>query len=159
VQELAELRRTAPVWWNEQPLNQGGFGDGGYWVVSKLRDVREVSLRTDVFSSAEKSIVPRYREDQAQGQIEAGRASMIMMDDPEHNRLRKIVARGFTPRAVERLCADLSERARCIAERAAALRSGDFARQMACELPLQAIASLLGVPAEDRDKLSTGRTK
>jgi hypothetical protein len=47
-------------------------------VVTKLHDVREVSLRTDVFSSAEKSIVPRYREDQAKGQIEAGRASLIM---------------------------------------------------------------------------------
>ena len=153
MQELAELRRAAPVWWNEQPLDQGGFGDGGYWVVSKHRDIRDVSLRTDVFSSATKSIVPRYREDLAAGQIEAGRSSMIMMDDPEHSRLRKIVSRAFTPRAVERLRADLGERARRITTRAAAEGSGDFVRQVACELPLQAIAGLLGVPLEDYDKL------
>ncbi len=153
MQELAELRRAAPVWWNEQPLDQGGFGDGGYWVVSKHRDIRDVSLRTDVFSSATKSIVPRYREDLAQGQIEAGRTSMIMMDDPEHSRLRKIVSRAFTPRAVERLRADLSERARRITIQAAAEGSGDFVRQVACELPLQAIAGLLGVPLADYDKL------
>ncbi|OSC32247.1 steroid C27-monooxygenase [Mycobacterium vulneris] len=153
VQEFAELRATEPIWWNEQPLDQGGFGDGGYWVVSKHRDIREVSLRSDVFSSATKSIVPRYREDLAQGQIEAGRASMIMMDDPEHSRLRKIVSRGFTPRAVERLRAELTERARCITVDAAAQGSGDFVRQVACELPLQAISGLLGVPAEDYDKL------
>jgi cholest-4-en-3-one 26-monooxygenase len=153
VQEFAELRATAPIWWNEQPLDQGGFGDGGYWAVSKHRDIREVSLRSDVFSSAEKSIVPRYREDQARGQIEAGRASMIMMDDPEHSRLRKIVARGFTPRAVERLRADLAERARRIARQAAAEGSGDFVRQVACELPLQAIAGLLGVPTAERERL------
>ncbi len=153
VQELAELRRTAPIWWNEQPLDQGGFGDGGYWVVTKHRDVREASLRTDVFSSAAKSVVPRYREDQAAGQIEAGRTSMIMMDDPEHNRLRKIVSRAFTPRAVERLRADLSDRAQRIAAEAAAAGSGDFVRQVACELPLQASAGLLGVPLEDYDKL------
>jgi cholest-4-en-3-one 26-monooxygenase len=152
-QEFAELRATAPIWWNEQPLDQGGFGDGGYWVVSKHHGIREVSLRTDVFSSAEKSIVPRYREDLAQGQIEAGRASMIMMDDPEHSRLRKIVARAFTPRAVERLRADLAQRAQLIATQAAAEGSGDFVRQVACELPLQAIAGLLGVPLEDYDKL------
>jgi cholest-4-en-3-one 26-monooxygenase len=152
-QEFAELRATAPIWWNEQPLDQGGFGDGGYWVVSKHRDIREVSLRSDVFSSAEKSIVPRYREDLAQGQIEAGRTSMIMMDDPEHSRLRKIVARGFTPRAVERLRADLAQRAQLIATQAAAEGAGDFVRQVACELPLQAIAGLLGVPLEDYDKL------
>jgi cholest-4-en-3-one 26-monooxygenase len=153
VQELAELRRTAPIWWNEQPPDRGGFGDGGYWVVSKHRDVREVSVRSDVFSSAKKSIVPRYPEELAQGQIEAGRTSMIMMDDPEHSRLRKIIARGFTPRAVERLRADLGERAQRIAQRAAEEGSGDFVLQVAAELPLQAIAGLLGVPPEDRGKL------
>jgi cholest-4-en-3-one 26-monooxygenase len=153
VQELAELRATAPIWWNEQPNDQGGFSDGGYWVVTKHRDIREVSLRSDVFSSAAKSIVPRYREDLAAGQIEAGRASMIMMDDPEHSRLRKIVSRAFTPRAVERLRADLGERAQRIAQRAAEEGSGDFVLQVACELPLQAIAGLLGVPPEDRGKL------
>ncbi len=152
-EEFAELRRTAPIWWNEQPSGQGGFGDGGYWVVTKHRDVREVSLRTDVFSSAMKSVVPRYPEEAAADQIEAGRTSMIMMDDPEHSRLRKIVARGFTPRAVERLRAELTERAQHITAQAAAAGSGDFVRQVASELPLQAIAGLLGVPLEDRGKL------
>lgn len=55
VQEFAELRATEPVWWNEQAPDQGGFGDGGYWVVTKHRDIRDVSLRSDVFSSAAKS--------------------------------------------------------------------------------------------------------
>lgn len=153
VQELAELRRAAPIWWNEQPLDKGRFADGGYWVVSKHRDIREVSLRSDIFSSAAKSIVPHYREDVAQGQIEAGRASIIMMDDPEHSRLRKIIARGFTPRAVDRLRAELGNRAQRIAQRAAEEGSGDFVLQVACELPLQAITDLLGVPPEDRGKL------
>ena len=58
VQEFAELRATEPIWWNEQPLDHGGFGDGGFWVVTKHRDIREVSLRSDVFSSATKSICP-----------------------------------------------------------------------------------------------------
>jgi cholest-4-en-3-one 26-monooxygenase len=78
---------------------------------------------------------------------------MIMMDDPEHSRLRKIVSRAFTPRAVERLRDDLAERARHITTQAAAEGSGDFVRQVACELPLQAIAGLLGVPLEDYKKL------
>jgi cholest-4-en-3-one 26-monooxygenase len=63
------------------------------------------------------------------------------------------VSRAFTPRAVERLRADLGERAGRITTRAAAEGSGDFVRQVACELPLQAIAGLLGVPLEDYDKL------
>jgi cholest-4-en-3-one 26-monooxygenase len=153
VHELAELGRAAPIWWNEQRPDVGGFGDGGFWAVTKHRDVRAVPLRADVFSSAEKSVVPRYKVRGGGGQIEAGRASMIMMDDPEHARLRKIVSRGFTPRAVERLRAELGERAQRIAAQAAEAGSGDFVLQVARELPLQAIAGLLGVPLEDREKL------
>ncbi|GLP74595.1 linalool 8-monooxygenase [Mycobacterium antarcticum] len=153
MEELTELRRSAPLWWNAQPTDVGGFGDGGFWVVSRHRDVREVSRRHDVFSSAEKSVVPRYKVTGGGGQIEAGRASMIMMDEPEHTRLRNIVSRGFTPRAIERLRAELDERAQRIAADAATRPSGDFVLDVACELPLQAIAGLLGVPLEDRGKL------
>lgn len=153
-EELAELRRAAPVWWNHQPHGAEAFGDDGYWLVTRHRDVREVSLRDDVFSSAANCIVPRYRdEDSGRGQIEAGRFSMINMDAPQHSRLRKIISRGFTPRAVERLKDGLREAARGIAENAAASGSGDFVQQVAAELPLHAIANLLGVPTEDRMKL------
>ena len=154
VEEFAELRRAAPIWWNEQPPDVGGFGDGGFWVVSKHRDVREVSLRSDVFSSAAKTVVPHFNPAvDVKGQIKASKLSMLMMDDPEHTRLRKIISRGFTPRAVERLRADLNERAQRVAAEAASQLSGDFVLQVARELPLQAIAGLLGVPLEDRDKL------
>ena len=51
VEELAEMRKVAPIWWNEQALDKGGFGDGGYWVVTKHKDVKEVSRRNDIFSS------------------------------------------------------------------------------------------------------------
>jgi cholest-4-en-3-one 26-monooxygenase len=154
VDELAELRRTAPVWWNPQPHGAEAFGDKGYWLVTRHKDVREVSLRDDVFSSAANCIVPRYPDEESgRGQIEAGRFSMINMDAPQHSRLRKIISRGFTPRAIERLRAGLSEAARDIAENAAAAGSGDFVQQVAAELPLHAIANLLGVPSEDRMKL------
>ena len=39
VEELAELRKTAPIWWNEQPDGVGGFDDGGFWVVSKHKEI------------------------------------------------------------------------------------------------------------------------
>ena len=153
-EELAEVRRAEPIWWNEQPPDVGGFGDGGFWVVSKHRDVREVSLRSDVFSSEAKTVVPHFNPTvNVKGQVKAAKLSMIMMDDPEHARLRKIISRGFTPRAVERLRSELDERAQHIAAEAAAQHSGDFVLQVARELPLQAIAGLLGVPLEDRDKL------
>ncbi|MCV7300773.1 cytochrome P450 [Mycobacterium barrassiae] len=153
-EELAEVRRAAPIWWNDQAPGVGGYGDGGFWVVSKHHDVREVSLRSDVFSAAEKTVVPHLKPSvDIEGQIAASKLSMLMMDDPEHARLRKIVSRGFTPRAVERLRAGLNEQAQRIAAEAATHTSGDFVLQVARELPLLAIAGLLGVPEEDHEKL------
>ena len=154
VAELAEMRKVAPIWWNEQPEDKGGFGDGGYWVVSKHKDVKEVSRRSDVFSSQEKTALPRYAEGASRDQIDASRGIVLLnMDAPHHTHLRKIISRAFTPRAIETLRADLAARARDIAAKAAAEGSGDFVEQVSCELPLQAIAGLMGVPQDERKKL------
>jgi cholest-4-en-3-one 26-monooxygenase len=153
VDELAEMRRTAPIWWNEQPMGVGGFDDGGFWVVTKHKDVKEVSLRSDVFSSLKKTALPRYKDGTVGEQIERGKFVLLNMDAPHHTHLRKIISRAFTPRAVERLRDDLNERAQNIVKTAAAGGSGDFVEQVSCELPLQAIAGLMGVPQEDRMKL------
>ncbi len=153
VDELAELRRTAPIWWNEQPAGVGGFNDGGFWVVTKHKDVKEVSRRSDVFSSLAKTALPRYKDGAAPEQIESGKFVLLNMDAPHHTHLRKIVSRAFTPRSVERLREDLRERANTIVKTALAEGRGDFVEQVSCELPLQAIAGLMGVPHEDRKKL------
>ena len=153
IEELAEMRRTSPIWWNEQPMGIGGFDDGGFWVVTKHKDVKEVSLRSDVFSSLKKTALPRYKDGSVGEQIDRGRFVLLNMDAPHHTHLRKIVSRAFTPRAIERLRDDLNERAQNIVKAAAAAGSGDFVEQVSCELPLQAIASLMGVPQEDRMKL------
>ena len=87
VAELAELRRAAPIWWNEQPLDTGGFHDGGFWVVTKHEDVKEVSRRSDVFSSREKNVIPRFDDDRAPDFVERSRFAMINMDAPQHTRL------------------------------------------------------------------------
>jgi cholest-4-en-3-one 26-monooxygenase len=153
VEELAEMRRSAPIWWNEQPYGAGGFDDGGFWVVTKHKDVKEISLRSDVFSSLKKTALPRYKDGTVGEQVERGKFVLLNMDAPQHTRLRKIVSRAFTPRAVERLRDELNERAHRIVEAAAGEGSGDFVEQVSCELPLQAIAGLMGVPQEDRKKL------
>jgi cholest-4-en-3-one 26-monooxygenase len=153
VQELAELRRAAPIWWNEQPIGKGGYNDGGFWVVSKHRDVKEVSRRSDIFSSWQNTALSRHRDGIAREIIDLQRLVMLNMDAPHHTRLRKIISRGFTPRSVARLREELDQRAQNIAKTAAAEGSGDFVEQVACELPLQAIAGLLGVPLEDRKQI------
>ena len=82
---------------------------------------------------------------------------MLNMDPPEHTRVRQIVQRGFTPRAIRSLEDALRSRAHRIVEaaleNAADDGSFDFVTQVAVELPLQAIAELIGVPQEDRSKI------
>ncbi|EUA23274.1 steroid C27-monooxygenase [Mycobacterium xenopi 4042] len=112
-----------------------------------------MSLRSDVFSSYENCVIPRFPDDMAREDIEVQRFVMLNMDAPHHTRLRKIISRGFTPRAIGRLRDELNRRAQTIAKTAAAQGAGDFVEQVSCELPLQAIADLLGVPQDDRDKL------
>ncbi|MCH9768715.1 MAG: steroid C27-monooxygenase, partial [Actinomycetia bacterium] len=152
--ELAALRRSSePLHWVDVPGGTGGFDDKGYWLVTKHADVKEVSRRSDIFSSWQNGVIPVWPKDMTFDKIEMQRSVMLNMDAPHHTRLRKIISRGFTPRAVGRLEEELAQRAQAIAKTAAAEGSGDFVEQVSCELPLQAIAGLLGVPQEDRDKL------
>jgi len=153
VKELAELRKSEPIHWVDVPEGTGGFGDKGYWLVTKHRDVKEVSRRSDVFGSSPDGAIPVWPKDMTREAIDVQKNVLLNMDAPQHTRLRKIISRGFTPRAIGRLEDELRNRAQKIAETAATLEAGDFVEQVACELPLQAIAELLGVPQEDRDKI------
>nr|WP_245721288.1 cytochrome P450 [Nocardia pseudovaccinii] len=155
VEEYAELRRTAPIWWNPQPPEIGGFHDEGFWVVSKYADVKEVSRRSDVFSTFENTAIPRFNDDITREQIELQRFVLLNMDAPQHTKLRKIISRGFTPRVINGLKAELQTRAEAIVKEAAENGTGDFVTQVASELPLQAIAELIGIPQEDRRKVFT----
>ncbi|MFI6431701.1 cytochrome P450 [Rhodococcus oryzae] len=151
--QLAALRAHCPVWWNPQPPDVGGYRDEGYWVVTKHADIREISRNSELFSSWEKTAMVRVEDDITPENVEMQRLIMLNKDAPEHTTLRKLVARGFTPRAISNLRATLAERAEKIVASAATAGSGDFVSQVACELPLQAIAELIGVPQEDRRKL------
>jgi cytochrome P450 len=76
-----------------------------------------------------------------------------MMDDPRHNRIRRAALPCVTPKALAQLEADLADRARAIVASAVAKGSCDFLVEVAAELPLQAIAGLMGVPQDDRHEL------
>ncbi|MFF7180838.1 cytochrome P450 [Streptomyces sp. NPDC008121] len=155
--EFARLRQTAPVWWCPQPRGITGFDDEGYWAVTRHADVKYVSTRPELFSSTENTAVIRFNEHITRDQIEVQKLIMLNMDPPEHTRVRQIVQRGFTPRAIRTLEAALRARARAIVEEARrnAGTDGtfDFVTQVAVELPLQAIAELIGVPQEDRSRI------
>ncbi|NBE55419.1 cytochrome P450 [Streptomyces boluensis] len=155
--EFAELRQTAPVWWCPQRRGITGFDDEGYWAVTRHADVKYVSTHPELFSSNTNTAVIRFNEHINRDQIDVQRLIMLNMDPPEHTRVRQIVQRGFTPRAIRSLSDALRDRAAAIADEAkqslAADGSFDFVTKVAVELPLQAIAELIGVPQEDRARI------
>ncbi|MER5598048.1 cytochrome P450 [Streptomyces sp. NPDC002265] len=152
--EFAELRRVEPVRWIPQTSNLAGFQDEGYWAVTRHADVKYVSTHPEIFSSYLNTAIIRFNDHIERDAIDAQRLILLNMDPPEHTRVRQILQRVFTPRAIRALEANLRARAQAIAANARA-RSGtfDFVTEVACELPLQAIAELIGVPQEDRAKI------
>ena len=151
--EFAELRRAAPVWWNAQARGASGFDDEGFWVVSKHADIVEMSRCSDLYGSWENTAIIRLGQPQTPESMEMQRLIMLNIDPPQHTKLRGIVSRGFTPRAINGLRDALTARAERIVQTALTEGTGDFVTDIACELPLQAIAELLGVPQEDRRKI------
>jgi len=149
-EEFAELRRTSPVWWNTQRYGSAGFEDDGYWAVTRHADVMAVSRDSETYSTWQNTAIVRFREGMPRENIEMQRLVLLNIDPPQHTKVRAIVSRGFTPRAINALRDALSKRAERIARDALEKGSGNFVTDVACELPLQAIAELIGVPQEDR---------
>lgn len=152
-EEFKKLRTAAPVAWNSQRRLIGGFDDEGFWLVTRHAEVREVSLKPELFSSWENTAVVRFMEGISRDEIEMQRLMMLNVDPPDHTKLRRIVSRGFTPKAIRMIEEALSKRAEAIVKEAVERGSGDFVTEVAAELPLQAIAELIGVPQEERTKI------
>jgi len=153
--EHALARQTSPVHWVEQPQNarDGMEGGTGYWAISRHEDILAVSKNSKNFSSAENSAIIRFPEGMLREMIEFQRVMLLNQDGAEHDATRKIISRGFTPRSIMALEEGLKDRAHRIVADALAQGDVDFVTDVAAELPLQAIADLLGVPQEDRKKL------
>src|SRR3954451_15616641 len=146
------LRAEDPVYW--QPDEVKG---GGYWNVVKHADLIEVNRDTATFSSEVGGTMI------VSGQFPIGedpdmpfdtRGSLMLdMDPPKHTRYRLLVNKGFTPRMIGLIEQALRHRATVIVDNVIESGEADFVEDIAAELPLQAIAEIMGVPQEDRRKL------
>jgi len=148
---LARLRRECPVVWVEERPVLGWPGGPGFWLVLRHVDVEKVMSQPQVFSSALGGT--QIRDPATPEALRYVRQMMLNMDPPEHSRLRRLLTKSFTPRAVAQLEDRIREPARTIVARAVGdAESGqcDFAKEVAADLPLLTLAEVLGVPAADR---------
>jgi cytochrome P450 len=151
--DLARLRREHGVVAVEEPALLGATAGPGYWLVLRHADVQRVMTDPATFSSAAGGT--QIRDPATPADLSYVRRMMLNMDPPEHSRLRRMVARSFTPRAVASLEAQIRGHAGAIVDRMLATGSSsagqcDFAKDVAADLPLLTLADVLGVPAQDR---------
>ncbi len=78
--------------------------------------------------------------------------NMLDTDPPDHERLRALVSKAFTPRLIERMRPRVQEIADALLAAVQDKGEMDLIDEYAFPLPITVIAELLGVPAEDRDK-------
>jgi cytochrome P450 len=108
-----------------------------------------VSKNPALFSSAEKSAFPMEADE---SMVEMHQNTIINMDPPRHQKVRRVVRNAFTPKRVESYEPKFREHARKIVDNVIARGECEFVEEVAAELPLIAILELLGVPLEDRKK-------
>lgn len=86
-------------------------------------------------------------------------ANMLEMDAPDHTRLRKLVAREFTPRRIEALRPRVQQITDGLLDAMLPAGQADLVDALAFPLPMTVICELIGVPDLDRDafrRLSSG---
>src|ERR1700761_6874053 len=130
----------------------GGFVAGnGYWALTKHDDVHYASRHPELFSSS-----PNITINDQPPEIAEFFGSMIVLDDPRHQRLRSIVSRAFTPKVVARIEASVHERARRLVASMIAAHpdgKGEAVSELAGPLPLQVICDMMGIPEEDHQQI------
>ncbi|QRK11397.1 cytochrome P450 [Archangium violaceum] len=176
----AELRDTAPV--VRCPFGRG-LADGAHPVGSQARASGKVPGRDRLFVTRYDETVAALLDDRLSSDFRSAMTpeqrarvessmpeefrpvaySILMLDPPDHTRLRKLVQPNFTARAMEmlrpriqKLVNDLLDTAeRKAAERGEAVseRRMDFVESFAYPLPVTVISDMLGIPMEDREQV------
>ncbi len=148
---FATLRAERPVpWMIERAFPGLALPVGpGYWSLTRHADILEASRQPELFSSAAgaTSITSLPRE------FNEFFGGMINMDDPRHGVQRRIVSRGFTPRALARLEEGVRWRADAMIDRVIERGECDFVAELAAPLPLEVIVDLMGIPESEMEKV------
>ena len=141
------LRQAAPIY--RTPL--------GFWVATRYEDVAAI-LRDKRFG---KGFVERTEKAHGadiwrQPIYASMRHWMLVMDPPDHTRLRSLVAKAFAPRHLLALRPRIQQLVDENLDRVADQGRMDFIRDFAHPLPVHVICDMLGIPAEDRGRFFKG---
>ena len=135
------LREEAPVYFNERY---------GFYALSRFADVVVAHRDWAGFSSSHGVDLSMLTKDPS---IARNLRSIIMMDPPEHDRLRALVSRVFTPRAVTALEPMVREVITSFLDPLDDLDSFDAVADFSAPFPVEIISRMLGVPEGERQQI------
>jgi cholest-4-en-3-one 26-monooxygenase len=145
--QFAFLRKHAPV---HRQIVPDPELQNPVWVITRPAEIQRISEDPETYSSAYNITLRRLAEELLTV-VRPG--NMIEQDDPEHRRLRLIVAPAFLPRVVRTFTDHYRDLTSRVLAKAISQESFDFVTEVAAELPLLAICELLGAPETDRAKI------
>jgi cytochrome P450 len=122
------------------------FAKYDLWFASRYDDVKRVLSDYGTFSSDFRRM---FDPEIATPPV---RASLITSDPPVHTRLRGLISRAFTPRAVANLEPRIAELTHALLDEVVERGEIDLVRDVAYPLPVIVIAEMLGIPPGDRDR-------
>jgi cytochrome P450 len=131
------LRDEAPVYFNEHY---------GFWALSRYDDVVAAHRDWQTFSSTHGATLDQLTDPRS---AEFLTGSIIFMDPPDHERMRRLVSRVFTPRAVAELEPLVRGSITKDLDRLMGERSFDLVADFSAPFPVEVIAAILGVPEAD----------
>jgi cytochrome P450 len=136
------LRDEHPVYHNQRM---------DFYVLSRYDDIFQALRRPQVFSSAQ-GLTP-VKDEIAQLGLPP---TFIMMDPPDHTRLRRLITKAFTPDTVKELEPTIREfvidHIEAMKQKSADGEEVDLVSGIASPLPTMVVANILGVPPEDRQR-------
>ena len=143
----ARLRSSAPV-------HRAAMPDGrGVWLITRYEDVLAV-LKDERFVKDWRSALTPEQLAEIPPIPEVMKPisrNMLDTDPPDHERLRALVSKAFTPRLIERMRPRVQAIADGLLDAVQDKGEMDLIDDYAFPLPITVIAELLGVPAEDRN--------
>ena len=137
------LRDEAPVYHNP---------DRGFWAVSRYQDCIEVHRDVGAFTSTHGLTLDQLTSSDFRAVTE-GIDSMIMMDPPMHDRMRKLVSRAFTPRRISEWGPVVERVIGSVLDGLDGRDGFDVVKDFSGPFPVEVICEIVGVPAADRQQI------
>ena len=133
-----QLRDEAPLYRNEKL---------DFYALSRFHDIMTASLDSELYSSAYGTVLEMMSDEPN------GSPMMIWLDPPQHDRLRKLVSRAFSPRRIGELEPRIRDLCRNYLEPFRGEEGFDYVQDFGAKLPVMVISSLLGIPEEDHEQI------